>query len=360
MLVPDPPAAPSDAPAQAPPLFEGLMSHASRSTLARAGFVSFTPSSDAEIAAYLQGFGHLWTRTGDGIAPDPSAVLHQMGQREHQLLALWRRALRHDVGSADLPLVIQAPVRHTPNPLVLRSSALQRPLVMMSEGLWSFVSAAALGVLLWAEGTGAQEAVGQRLFMAAATGWVTRAPEQEPRGTAMAEAATLHLDLSTWAVGLADAAFTWAFLHEMGHLALGHLPASEVVRGMSADGRSTATSLSYAQRDELAADAFGFARYLGLMPLADEIRQNFHFGPQIDHAPLVMFELMDLACRVTGAQALLASPTHPAPLDRVRHLRRLHGAALSAEGCEWHAYWSERLAAFGRAVLDDTPHRGPG
>ena len=82
----------------------------------------------------------------------------------------------------------------------------------------------------------------------------------------------------------------------------------------------------------LAADAFGFQRYLGLIPYSDEIRKNLRFGPQMDHAPIVMFELMDIAYRLERATALLSSSTHPAPLMRANRLMELGSDSLSEEG----------------------------
>ena len=93
---------------------------------------------------------------------------------------------------------------------------------------------------------------------------------------------------------------------------------TEQVLGTAPDGDGTATALTYDQQNELAADEFGFERYLGLMPHSDEIRKTLRFGPQIDHAPMVVFELMDLAYHLEGATALLSSPTHPAAASACR------------------------------------------
>ena len=166
----------------------------------------------------------------------------------------------------------------------------------------------------------------------------------------MARGATLDMETGGFGAGLADAAFTWAFLHEMGHYALGHLPVTQRLLGTAPDGQGTAATLTYDQQNELAADAFGFERYLGLMPYSAEIRKNLRFGPQIDHAPIVVFELMDLAYRLEGAESLLISQTHPAPLTRAKRLLELGSGRFSGEGLDWHAYWAERLAAFRREV----------
>jgi hypothetical protein len=331
-------------------LFEGLLSTSARSALARSGFVSFAPSSDADVEGYVQHFSALWADVDDGFVPDPKEVLRQMDHRESMLYDLWELALRNDFVNDIPPLVTQAPVTRTANPVILRSALLQRPLVVMSEGLWNFVCAAVMGILHWAEGSGPREAFGVQLFKNAAASWVANDPRIGPRGIDMARGATLDMETGVFGAGLADAVFTWAFLHEMGHFALGHLPVTQHLLGTAPDGKGTAAVLTYDQQNELAADAFGFERYLGLMPHSDEIRRNLCFGPQIDHAPIVVFELMDLAYRQEGATALLTSATHPAPLVRADCLLALGADRLSEEGREWYAYWEERLAAFQREV----------
>lgn len=331
-------------------LFEGLLSTSARSVLARSGFVSFARSSDADIEGYVQHFSGLWADVDDGFVPDPKEVLRQMDQRESMLYDLWQLALRNDFVNETPPLVAQAPVTRTANPVILRSALLKRPLVVMSEGLWNFVCAAVMGVLHWAEGTGQREAFGVQLFRNAAASWVANDPRIGPNGMDMARGATLDMETGVFGAGIADAVFTWAFLHEMGHFALGHLPVAQRLLGTAPDGLGTATALTYDQHNELAADAFGFERYLGLMPHADEIRKNLRFGPQIDHAPIVVFELMDLAYRLEGAESLLTSPTHPAPRVRATRLLELGSGRFSEEGHDWYAYWEERLAAFRREV----------
>jgi len=348
MLAPESSTAPARSGAE---LFQGLLSTSARTTLARGGFISFAKSSDADVEGYVNHFTGLWAGVDDGFTPDPREVLRQMDERESILFDLWKLALRNDFAHDSIPLVAQAPVMCSANPLILRSTVLKRPLVVMSEGLWDFVCAAVMGVLHWAEGTDQREAFGEHLFRNAAAAWVANDPRIGPSGMDMARAATLDMETGIFGVGIADAAFTWAFLHEMGHFALGHLPVLEHVLGVAADGQGTAATLTYAQTNELAADAFGFERYLGLMPHSEEIRRRLRFGPQIDHAPVVIFELMDLAYHLEGATAQLGSPTHPPPLARAEHLLAAHEAQLSDEGREWYAYWSERLGAFRRHVL---------
>lgn len=332
-------------------LFDGLLSTSARTVLARSGFITPQPSSDAEVANYVRHFSQRWTAVGDGVPPDPEEVLRQMDEREAQLFGLWRLALRDDFPNGDSPYVAQAPVRYSSNPLIIRSAVLQRPLIVMSEGLWTFLCNAVMGILHWAEGTGHREEFGMQLFRNAAASWVQNNPRIGPSGDDVAEATTMDMETAVFGTGIADAAFTWAFLHEMGHHALGHLPEAERLRGMSADGVTSALAPEYSQQHELAADAFAADRYLGLMPHSDEIRRTFRFGPQIDHAPVILFELIDLACRAEGALNLLEADTHPAPLARATNLLSLGRDRFSDEGREWYEYWAERLAAFRRAVL---------
>ncbi len=332
-------------------LFEGLLSTSARSTLTRGGFISFAQSSDADVDGYVRYFSGLWSNVGDGFTPDPAEVIRQMDQHEGILFDLWKLALRDDFVDEPPPLVAQAPVMRTANPVILRSSTLKRPLIVMSEGLWSFVCAAVMGVLHWAEGKGEREDFGLRLLRSASASWVENDPGLGPSGQELAQGVTMDMETGVFGGGLADAVFTWAFLHEMGHFALGHLPVSQRLLGSMPGTGGTVEALTYDQRNELAADAFGFERYLGLMPHAEEIRRSLRFGPQIDHAPIVAFELMDLACRLQGAEELLNSQTHPPPLVRAQRLMELGAGRFSDEGVEWYAYWSERLAAVRRLLL---------
>lgn len=332
-------------------LFDGLLSTSARTVLARSGFISLQPSSSAEVANYVRHFSRRWSAVGDGFSPNPDEVLKQMDEREAQLFGLWKLALRDDFPAGDSPLVAQAPVRYSSNPLIIRSSVLQRPLIVMSEGLWTFACYAVMGILHWAEGEGHREEFGMQLFKKAAASWVRNNPRIGPTGDDAVEATTMDMETAVFGAGIADAVFTWAFLHEMGHHALGHLPESERPRGMSADGTTSASTPAYSQQHELAADAFALDRYLGLMPYSDEIRRTFRFGPQIDHAPVVLFELIDLACRAEGALSLLEADTHPAPLARAAHLLGVGDERFSKDGREWYEYWAERMAAFRRAVL---------
>jgi hypothetical protein len=125
---------------------------------------------------------------------------------------------------------------------------------------------------------------------------------------------------------------------------------SSPLLNMLADGTAEASSLSYAHRDELEADAFGFERYLGLMPLEQHIRRSMPFGPQIDHAPLVVMDLVDLAFHVAGRADLLVSESHPPPVVRAQAMRDAFAARLSAEGLDWYEYWMERSAAMRRRL----------
>lgn len=326
-------------------LFHGLLSNKSRLTLLQNGFTSFAPLPDEDMDVYLRQFSSLWGNLVGGPNPDPVEIRRQMDEQESMLQEIWHLALRNDVPEELLPLVAQAAVTDTANPLILRSPRLKVPLIVMSDGLWKLVLGGVLGTLHWAERGGSWEERGKNLFVGSAISWSENDPTLGPARVEVAEAAALDLDVANFAVGLANATFTWAFLHEMGHFVLGHLPSGEVFRRMSADSSETAGSLSYFRQDEIRADSFGFERFLGLMPLTMEIRRRMPFGPQIDHAPIVAFELMDLAYRVSGRVDLLDSKTHPNPLIRARLLHDSNTNYLSSEGKEWYLYWRERIDA---------------
>jgi hypothetical protein len=332
------------------PVFGGLISNVARTTLLKCGFMSFAASPEEDVAEYVKQASALWATQGDGQTPDPAEVRKLMDQQETMLYDLWMAALRNDAPPDELPIVAQAPVTASANPLVLRSRRLKQPVVVMAEGLWSLVSGATLGMMLWADGPDELEQFGQEMLVGACRAWVRNEPRAGPSGMAMAKAMVVDLETTHFAVGLANACFTWAFLHEMGHVYLGHLPTHEVVKGMLADGTAEASSRSYAHRDELQADAFGFERYLGLMPLENDVRRNMPFGPQIDHAPLVLMDLVDLAFRVDGRTDLLVSESHPPPVVRARAMRDAFEPRLSAEGLDWYEYWMERSAAMRREL----------
>lgn len=137
----------------------------------------------------------------------------------------------------------------------------------------------------------------------------------------------------------------------MGHFILGHLPSHETIRQMADGGGTTASSMSHNHQDEIEADLYGFDRFLGLMPLTMQIRRHTLSGPQIDHAPIIAFDLMDLAYRLGKRQDLLVSATHPAPLDRIRRLLEARENSLSDEGRDWYAFWRERMDALRKELL---------
>lgn len=339
-----------ETPEPTPALFNGLISNVARQTLLRGGFASFAPVPTEDVDRFLERFNTYWSRVGDGFTPDPEEVKRQMDAREGLLYNVWTLALRHDVPAEAVPLVAQAPVAATANPLILKSRRLGQPLVIMSEGFLQFILGGVFGVLLWAEGDAKIEQLGKRLLSKAVEAWLTNDPSLGPAGHDVIEATIVDLDITNFALGVADAAFTWAFLHEMGHLFLGHLPTGERVRHMSADGMDTACTTTYKQHDEVAADIFGYERFLGLMPLSPQIRRTLRFGEQIDHAPIVAFELMDVAYRLGGRVHLLESVTHPAPLVRASRLLEAFEGRLSDAGREWYAYWEERFVALRREL----------
>ncbi|POZ50601.1 hypothetical protein [Methylovulum psychrotolerans] len=326
------------------PLFDGLVSTTARITLLRSGFAVSVPSDEADIAEYIGHFSGLWQRVGDGSTPNPHEVRRQMDCQEAMLYELWNLALLQDFPKATRPDVVQAAVTKSASPLILSRQRQNSPLIIMATGLWTMVLGCVLGLLNWAEYTGHRETMGKRIFQASVTAWVENDPSLGPVGGAIADAATIDLDITHFAVGLANAAFTWAFLHEMGHFYLNHLPAGRTVNYMAAGGVQAETR-HYSHLAELEADRFGFGRFLALLPHTQSIREKMPFGPQIDHAPILLLEIIDLAYTITDKPAWRASPTHPPPLVRATALREDNAQALSEPGRDFYAYFHERLLA---------------
>ncbi len=332
-------------------MFGGLLSDVARATLRKAGYPTMVPSSEKDIDDYLRDATRLWVTNGDGSIPEPTEVRRVMEGHEAMLYEVWKLALRHDTSPEEMPLVVQAPLLWKANPFVVRSSKLEQSVVVMSEGLWSLIAAAVFGVLLWADGPSELEDFGRSLVSKAGVSWALNQPELGPSGTDMARALVADLEISNFAIGIAHAGFTWTFLHEMGHVMLGHLAAAEHVRGSALDGSAEIIYSEYDRNDEVEADKFGFQRFLSLMPLELEIRKMMPFGPQIDHAPLIMMDLLDLAMRVGRRDDLLTSKTHPPPLTRLKILREIFGPQLSQEGRDFFAYWTERSSAIRKLLL---------
>jgi hypothetical protein len=72
--------------------------------------------------------------------------------------------------------------------------------------------------------------------------------------------------------------------------------------------------------------------------------REFEIGKQADHAPLMAFELMNLAYALHPQNDRRVSQTHPAPLDRAQALRRHGTGRFSTQGEAFYDYWRDLLA----------------
>jgi len=334
--------------------FLELIGSNARQILIQQGFCTAPTFLPSTLQDYLSNFCWKWSPESAVGRPLPENVVAEMDRQESIIFAIWRHGLHNSLNDHDIPDVIVARVARYLNPLVLPREGAP-PLVVMSTGSLNFVLTACLGIMTWAENTGSREALGLRLLRDAIYRWIHGDLKPGTLSSDLAEAATLDLDTTNFAVGVAYAAFSWTFFHEMGHVHLGHLSTGSqrmvIAGGNGRSGSRTVDAIrAYNHSDERAADAFGFERFLDLMPHADEIRRSFPFGPQIDHSPMVFLDLVNLAYLATGNQQYLVSRTHPSPLDRKSKLIFAFGRRLSEDGRDWYEYWSERLSAIARLL----------
>ena len=119
------------------------------------------------------------------------------------------------------------------------------------------------------------------------------------------------------------------------HIAEGHLGHRTQLLHATPGGEALAELRSYSHQLELDADAFGMDRYLELLVHEAELRRNFEIGRQADHAPIMGFELMNLAYRLHPQYDRRSSQSHPAPLDHAVGLHQHAAARLSADGREF-------------------------
>jgi hypothetical protein len=333
-----------------PGLFDGIAGAYSEEKLASYGLRLVTPSSEANVDAFLGHFHDLWVaRTGSG--PDLATVRREMDAFEDNLLQIWRLVTSASTG-VDVPasVAIVANTSHA-NPVILQNRG-RVPLIVMSLDFWEFVFAGTLGVFTWSSPDPDQERTGLFMFRGCIRDWLHHEhPHPSVRGNLLADAATIDVDTATNALGLAYAAFSWGFFHELGHFCFGHAPSGQSGRGLAADGTQVAVTMSYRHEQELQADYFGYELFLNLMQYEMQIRTKIPFGPSIDHAPLIALDLIDAAYRVSRRTDLLASTSHPQPMQRASALAAAVGTRLSEEGREFYLAWRERLEAILRQTL---------
>ena len=295
------------------------------------------PSSPQALGEFVERFSAAWRKHSQDSAPQPTAVLEMMHKRDRVLKQAWTQLL-----PGDYPPVMIASVLECANPFIVRASGMS-PLIVMSEGLAAFAFGMVLTAMLYAhEEHDSQECLtAMRQFMLA---WLENDPALAPAGALIQDLSTLDQETTTFAVGLSNSVLTWAFYHELGHFRLGHLGHRTQLLHATPGGEALAELRSYSHQLELDADAFGMDRYLELLMHEAELRRNFEIGRQADHAPIMGFELMNLAYRLHPQFDRRGSQSHPAPLDRAAGLHKHAAARLSAEGREFYAYWSDLLA----------------
>lgn len=337
-------------PALAGRLFRTSVGEASEVQLRLHGLYVFTPNTEVEVDGYLVAFCEGWRqRNHGGPLPDPGQIRLAMDAQDRNLLWLWGLAREEaGLGTAD-PEVAIAPVLSLGNPVIIPSVG-RAPLIVMAEGLWGLVMKVVLGILTWADGPAGYEEAGLAFVREACNEWRTNDPRRGPSGTAVIALSTLDQSNTTFAVGLAHAFFTWAYLHELGHFRLGHLPAGLAARSALDDlGASTSGTEAevrfYAHSEELQADRFAVHGYLRLMAREMEIRTRLEMGAQIDHAPLIGMEIINLAMRLSGRLGSLESATHPAPLARRTAMADAAKGKHSVDGVSFYEGWRARLDA---------------
>ena len=309
----------------------------------------FTPNTEGEVDQFLTAFCESWNRREHrGVLPNRRDVRKAMDAQDRNLLWLWDLARKQVGRRAADPVAAIAPLLSLGNPAIIPGP---RPLIVMAEGLWTLVMKVTLGILTWADGPSEYEGAGLEFVRRACDEWRTNKPERGPAGETVVTLSTLDQDSTTFAVGLAHGFFTWAYLHELGHFRLGHLPSGVFARaaladdGDGAEGPNEAEVRSYAHAEELEADCFAGDAFLRLMPHEMKVRERMEFGQQIDHAPLIGMEIINLAMRLAGRHGDLSSRTHPAPLDRRSAMAISLRQRFTPAGTDFYLDWRARLVA---------------
>ncbi|KGM39780.1 hypothetical protein JY96_06375 [Aquabacterium sp. NJ1] len=334
-------------------LFRTPVGTASARRLRAVDLKAFTPNTESEVDHFLVAFCEGWRQRGhEGALPERRGARKAMDEQDRNFLWLWDLA-RKEIGRKRRdPSVAIAPLLSLGNPVIIPGP---RPLIVMAEGLWSLIMKVALGILVWADGPSGYEDAGLTFVRHACEEWRTNDPERGPPGRAVISLSTLDQDITTFAVGLAHGFFTWAYLHELGHFRLGHLPSAVVARaalaGDDSQGQDPKGEVrAYMHAEELQADAFAADAYLRLMPLELTVRGRMEFGQQIDHAPLIGMEVINLAMRLAGRSGDLTSSTHPAPLTRRSAMADSFEPRFTLAGRSFYAAWTARLIEAGEAL----------
>lgn len=292
--------------------------------------------SPQRTRGFVSRFSASWGNVG-GVVPKAGDVLEMMYKRNDVLRKAWTQYL-----PGDYPSVVIASVLEFANPFIVRAHG-KEPLVVMTEGLTFFILGMVLSSVLYAHEEHEPQdclAVMRQVMQS----WLENDPDRAPSSNKVLQLSTIDQQTTTVAVGLANSVLTWAFFHELGHFRLGHSGHSISRMGSASEGEVVAEVLSYRHQQELEADAYGMDRYLELLVHETELRQEFEIGQEADHAPIIAFELMNLAYELHPHLDRRKSASHPDPLTRAATLRNHADAQLSVGGRRFYNYWRELLA----------------
>lgn len=279
------------------------------------------PMTEEQVTRYIDEFIARWKRDSpDEPPPTREGVRAMMAARDDALKDVWTRYLP----AIATKVAIGSFVGST-SPFILPDGTAP-PLVVMASGLQDFAAKVMLGALTLADG-GPHADLGVRMIEQSLIEWSSSGRLSARERVDIRDLATLDQENTTYAVGFSNTVFTWAYFHEAGHAHLGHLHSDS----------------GNAHAEELAADRHGFECLLELMRHELEIRRAFEFGCQVDHAPLVILEMMDLAYRRVPGCDRRASATHPAPLRRRDQMARFAEGRTSEQGRRFYSYWIDLL-----------------
>ncbi len=301
------------------------------------GYKMHEPPTPVNSAEFVKEFCRAWRNNDNQSTVQPVEVFDMMARRNRDLERAWTQYL-----PGDHPSVIITSVVGRANPFIIRNANLS-PLIVMSEGLSGFVFGMVMTFMLYAHDRLEPEIAlsAMRRFMLA---WLTNDPVHTPSGTEIHRFSTIDQEITTFAVGIANCVMTWAYFHELGHLRHGHLNHTTQMIQSASNTNVIAEAHSYSHANEYEADCTGLDMHLDLLRFENELRKDFEIGKQADHAPLMGFELMDIAYQTFPAYDHRISSSHPPPLARSRALHNCGAQRFCEEGVAFYSYWCDLLA----------------
>jgi hypothetical protein len=300
------------------------------------GLSESVKNTEAQTTEFINRFSEAWTRGGHQDAPTMEGVRTMMEDFDERLITVWHRPR-----SAGVHAVRITSVPGVSNPFVITRDG-ARPLIVMCVGLWSLVFEFLLGMLTYADDPPGSDR-GLAFAKRALSAWVNSEPALSPRAPEIQQLSVLDLQNTATAVGMATGALTWAYFHEVTHIERRHVRSGSRVLRSAAEPGVELTVPSYQHGMELEADRGGLDGVLELMSEEIEIRKTVEFGPMVDHAASILFDIMDIAYRLHPESDRRISPTHPSPAARAHHLREYGSSRFSSEGMDFYEYWRDLL-----------------